>query len=158
MSSGWIQMMILKEACVYAQVERFWMQSDMVLVFIISVAFQAITRFVSLLFALLYLIFNLSSFLLFRSVTIYIYGPRKASLSYVFACMAGIIITCLQMVLHNRFPHDLHLKKIIFQRNFSKCDNGSNTLVRDFGATMLDAFPPNALVLTKGDLPTNAMR
>uniref|UniRef100_X1Z2A4 DUF2723 domain-containing protein n=1 Tax=Capitella teleta TaxID=283909 RepID=X1Z2A4_CAPTE len=104
-------------------VERFWMQSDLVFIFLLGVALNSITRF----------------------LTTTVWGSDRVSLAYVFACMTGCIITCLQLV------------RLKF-KNYSLYDNGSNVVVRDFGLTLLKSFPPDSLVLTKGDLPTNAMR
>ena len=47
---------------------------------------------------------------------------------------------------------------VIQLRNFSICDESNNYLVHDFAQSLLNSMPKNALVLTKGDLPTNTMR
>ena len=47
---------------------------------------------------------------------------------------------------------------VIQLRNFPICDESNNYLVQDFAQSLLNSMPKNALVLTKGDLPTNTMR
>ena len=42
--------------------------------------------------------------------------------------------------------------------NLSVCDQSSNTVIEDFALATLKAFPPGAIVLTKGDLPSNSLR
>ena len=38
------------------------------------------------------------------------------------------------------------------------CDQSSNYVIRDFAKSLLNKMPRNALVLSKGDLPTNTLR
>nr|XP_032811929.1 transmembrane protein 260 isoform X1 [Petromyzon marinus]XP_032811931.1 transmembrane protein 260 isoform X1 [Petromyzon marinus]XP_032811932.1 transmembrane protein 260 isoform X1 [Petromyzon marinus]XP_032811933.1 transmembrane protein 260 isoform X1 [Petromyzon marinus]XP_032811934.1 transmembrane protein 260 isoform X1 [Petromyzon marinus] len=44
------------------------------------------------------------------------------------------------------------------RRNCSVCDQSSNVVVEQFGANILRSLPRGALVLTRGDLPGNALR
>ncbi|XP_078720640.1 protein O-mannosyl-transferase TMEM260 isoform X5 [Lampetra fluviatilis] len=44
------------------------------------------------------------------------------------------------------------------RRNYSVCDQSSNVVVEQFGANILRSLPRGALVLTRGDLPGNALR
>ncbi|KAJ8309177.1 hypothetical protein KUTeg_014051 [Tegillarca granosa] len=44
------------------------------------------------------------------------------------------------------------------QRNYLLCDQSRNTVVYDFGKEILRSMPPDAIVLTKGDLPSNVLR
>lgn len=52
----------------------------------------------------------------------------------------------------------LSFEQLIAQGKYSERDNSSNTAVHDFASIILQKLPKNALVLTKGDLPTNTMR
>ena len=52
----------------------------------------------------------------------------------------------------------LNLLVALQKNNYSACNHSSNVVVRDFAQTMLHHFPPNSIVLTKGDLPTNSLR
>ena len=44
------------------------------------------------------------------------------------------------------------------QLHISSWSQRNNYVVHDFAQNMLKKLPPNAIVLTKGDLPTNSMR
>ena len=48
--------------------------------------------------------------------------------------------------------------QFVFQKNFPHCDHGSDVLVHDFAQSLLQNMPENAIIFTKGDLPTNTMR
>ena len=47
---------------------------------------------------------------------------------------------------------------VLQKNNYTACNHSSNVVVRDFAQTILQHFPPNSIVLTKGDLPTNSLR
>jgi len=62
------------------------------------------------------------------------------------------IETCLKM-------HLTTMLLVALQKtNYLACNHSSNVVVRDFALTVLQQFPPNSIVLTKGDLPTNSLR
>ena len=53
----------------------------------------------------------------------------------------------------------LSIYLFIFQQtNFASCNQRNNTVVHEFGSRLLENMPRNALVLTKGDLPSNTLR
>ncbi|XP_050405485.1 transmembrane protein 260 isoform X2 [Patella vulgata] len=42
--------------------------------------------------------------------------------------------------------------------NYQHCDHSKNTVIIDFATRILNSLPYNAIVLTKGDLPSNSIR
>ena len=52
----------------------------------------------------------------------------------------------------------MHRRCVVQKNNYAACNHSSNVVVRDFAQTILGHFPPNSIVLTKGDLPTNSLR
>lgn len=50
--------------------------------------------------------------------------------------------------------HFFSVVALVFQahRNYNRCNKSNNTVVYDFGLSVMDSFPPNSTVLTRGDL------
>ncbi|KAL0969087.1 hypothetical protein UPYG_G00222470 [Umbra pygmaea] len=44
------------------------------------------------------------------------------------------------------------------QSNYRECDQSGNGVVEHFGRELLDSFPPDSIILTRGDLPGNSLR
>ncbi len=98
-------------------VERFWMQSDIVVVVIAGFGLDAAVKFIT------------------KSHT-----SKYAGYWRKFALLLAVVVTAAQL------------------KNFQLCDQSANYVVRDFAKSLMNSMPKNALVLTKGDLPTNSMR
>ena len=98
-------------------VERFWMQSDIVVAVLAGLGLHSAIKFVTK----------------SQSSTNSTFGK------YLSLSMAAAV-TIIQL------------------RNFPVCDQSANYLFHDFAQSLLSTMPRNALVLTKGDLPTNTMR
>ncbi|KAK7104648.1 hypothetical protein V1264_019331 [Littorina saxatilis] len=95
-------------------VERFWLQSDLILVAMAAVAFSDVIRIVNRLVPLL-------------------------------KYHADMLIALTLVAMH-------------LMMNITECDQSHNTVVQDFALTSLKAFPEGAVILTKGDLPSNSLR
>ncbi|XP_076464917.1 protein O-mannosyl-transferase TMEM260-like [Babylonia areolata] len=95
-------------------VERFWLQSDLIVVVMASVAFSDVMGVIQ------------------RLVPVQKYHVDK---------LAAVFLVTMQIAI-----------------NVGHCDQSDNRTVEDFARTVLAALPPNALVLTKGDLPSNSLR
>ena len=98
-------------------VERFWMQSDIVIAVLAGLGLHSAVKFIT------------------KSQS-----SNDSTVAKYLSLFTAAAITVVQL------------------RNFPVCDQGSNYLVRDFAQSLLNTMPKNALVLTKGDLPTNTMR
>ncbi|GAB1599586.1 transmembrane protein 260, partial [Argonauta hians] len=71
-----------------------------------------------------------------------------ASLTY------GDVYNCIK---YNFFRHMFFFFStiiLVFQvhRNYAQCNRSNSTVVRDFSMSVLDSFPPNSTILTRGDL------
>ncbi|XP_060557049.1 protein O-mannosyl-transferase TMEM260-like isoform X2 [Ruditapes philippinarum] len=96
-------------------VERFWMQSDMIIVLLAVVGLSAI----------------------FRSIETWLTSKSRAVIELTMA----VAVFAMYM-----------------GKNFSNCNQGTNTVVAEFGSRLYHNMPQNALVLTVGDLPSNVLR
>ncbi|KAL5008068.1 hypothetical protein ScPMuIL_013649 [Solemya velum] len=92
-------------------VERFWMQSDIIL-------------------------FTIGIGELFRYVTLFLFLAS-------YAC---------------RELGTAHSCSTTWWRNYPLCNHSNNTVVQDYAEGLLHSLPPNALVLTHGDISSNALR
>lgn len=86
-------------------VERFWMQSDLVIAFLAALT----------------------------------YGDMTASIKFSF---------------FRQMFHFFAVVALVFQvhRNYNRCNKSNNTVVYDFSLSVMEGFPPNSTVLTRGDL------
>lgn len=96
-------------------VERFWMQSDCIVVLFICLGYSSFFRFL------------------------------QRFISHIDLKSIEIVVA-------------LTLAGYHMQYNFSLCNQRNNTVVHEFGARLLENMPQNALVLAKGDLPSNSLR
>lgn len=97
-------------------VERFWMQSDMVLVTIAAVTYSDIMSF-------------------FLQIKMTFINYTRPDL------LVAILVSVFQL-----------------QRHYNLSDQSGNLVIREMGVDILNTMPKNAIILTKGDLPSNTFR
>lgn len=112
---SWRANLDLDNPLFFGVVERFWLQSDIVIVVIATATLCDI----------------------FKWLKSRVEAIEAFNLETVFT----ILIAVYQL-----------------QRNYLLCDQSRNTVVYDFGKEILRSMPPDAIVLTKGDLPSNVLR
>lgn len=96
-------------------VERFWMQSDMIIVLLIVVGLSAAYRWLETVL------------------------PSKSFKATELSVAVAVF-------------------SLYIGKNLSECNQGTNTVVAEFGSRLFHNMPKNALVLTVGDLPSNILR
>ncbi|KAI0234820.1 Transmembrane protein 260 [Lamellibrachia satsuma] len=114
---AWRANLDINNALLKGVVERFWMQSDIVVAVLAGVAYSATCRWIS---------------------EICLGVDHKSNVMAILGATSMII---LQLTL-----------------NFRACDQSENFVVHDFALRILESMPKNAVIFSKGDLPTNSLR
>ncbi|XP_033736390.1 transmembrane protein 260-like [Pecten maximus] len=116
---SWRANLDLKNALYMGVVERFWMQSDMIVVTIAAVAYSDIIN--------------------------YFFWMTKIKPTFFDYARPDLLVAVLLSVFQ-------------LQRHYNVSDQSGNWVIHEFGEDVLRTMPPNAIILTKGDLPSNTFR
>ncbi|OWF45611.1 transmembrane protein 260-like [Mizuhopecten yessoensis] len=116
---SWRANLDLKNALYLGVVERFWMQSDLIVVTIAAVAYSDVIN--------------------------YLLGITKMNTAYVEYARPDVIVAVVLSIFQ-------------LQRHYNVSNHSNNWVIHEFGEDILRTMPPNASILTKGDLPSNTFR
>ncbi|XP_060074677.1 transmembrane protein 260-like [Ylistrum balloti] len=116
---SWRANLDLKNPLYLGVVERFWMQSDLIVITIAAVAYSDVINY----------------FFWFTKMNKAFFENTRPDL------LVALLLSVFQL-----------------QRHYHVSDQSGNWVIHEFGEDILTNMPPNAIILTKGDLPSNTFR